>query len=55
MVRTVIPGVTARLLSAIHKVVNPRHQIGWRDNVDLPLCRGDIVCRDCGHVFWCRS
>ena len=46
-------GLRARIDAIIHKILHPKHDVQWRINVGN-LCKGDITCETCGHIFWCR-
>jgi hypothetical protein len=46
--------VMGRFLYVRHLVCG--HAVEWRTcPPDLPLCSGDIACRTCGRVLWCRA
>lgn len=47
-------GFLARLDAIFHKIRHPRHKMSWRSNAD-EICDGDIVCKTCNSVFWCRA
>jgi len=46
-------GFLARIDAICHKIWNPKHDLKWRIDAD-ELCDGDIVCKTCGIIFWCR-
>ncbi len=43
--------MTARLLAVFHLLLG--HKVTWRGNKD-EVCGGDISCRNCHLIFWCR-
>ena len=48
-----LTGLKARGEGLIHAAFNPFHDFKWRDNPD-DIYGGDVVCRTCMEVFWCR-
>ena len=47
-------GIVARIRVVFHKTFHPSHNVLWRTNID-EICTGDIVCKTCGVVYWCRA
>lgn len=49
-----LAAVGGRFAYIVHRAYG--HAVTWKTSPpDLPLCRGDIVCYDCGQVLWCRA
>ena len=51
----ILLGFRARLEAIKHKIRHPKHKILWRDNVEEGVCKGDIGCKTCGQLYWCRG
>lgn len=53
-----LAGIFARIDAVWHKITHPKHKISWKDDpiLDDPyfVCEGDIVCKTCNKLFWCR-
>jgi hypothetical protein len=49
-----LAALTGRLAYVTHRASG--HAVTWKtSSADPSLCRGDIVCHQCGQVLWCRA
>lgn len=49
-----LAALAGRVSFVVHRCCG--HTVTWKTSPpDLPLCPGDILCRDCGQVLWCRA
>ena len=53
-----LAGFAARLRAVAHKCLHLTHRLEWRtggfSNPETGTCTGDIICRTCGRLYWCR-
>jgi hypothetical protein len=54
--------ISCRVDAVVHKILYPTHNVKWKDKESIcidedgtVLCPGDIICKTCNKVFWCRA
>jgi hypothetical protein len=51
-------GLLSRLDAILHKILHPSHDIIWKwheSEEDKEICDGDILCKTCDKIYWCRA
>jgi hypothetical protein len=54
----IFDGLLCRIEAIWHKICNPSHSIIWKYHEleeDKEICKGDILCKNCNKIFWCRA